>query len=803
MHVFRKNLAGSVLTLLMATTASTGFSAQDNYDAAYAKLRSNPGNFSWLQERSIEDVNFANMILCKIKKSAADNIKMVGAGPYVVAVQEGICDKSQNITAATQDGSTSTQVRYEYSVVDSQYDAATNTLTAKFWIRPTETELEDVRADSRRYVKYTHGKVTIKLPASEVGFDEVSWVHLPVDVNTGAETSNSFSQAIGYGAMRPVSDGNGGFTISHVNFYKSYWNPDGFTKWMNLARTGPRGSVSLIGTVSASEWDNNLQKDVSIPYNLNANDTEFVRSRYNSATNTWGAPICFDRTNVKYNTWNYNLYDEAGNLINITSNVNVNYTGSNNTHYRGNYSNNGFWIPDAAQAEIATAGTVNVEVEGQSGSKQAGVVTVRNGSLRKVVNTQTVLSDLDSVILNYWKCPSGGTCSNVQIAWNSTQQKFVYVSNGVIGTTALQDSDLPQGDLWVNTNTGINYVIRGVWSSGANGWKVYWSSILGNSAKATSRQEKRLTTAELNALSGVTLNCIGNCPMWNGNVMNTYNAGKQYVSNGALNQASNNGSAFGFSYTFNPSTGKLYNAAQQTALEYTAFKASSVTSSNSVQSGPLIPVNVKSLADLSKAAKCNANDADANTTNVCPWNYENTLSEYYIWRSGERQWEKDWNLTVNGVTPTLDDQMYVTYTCPANREGCASGAKSVLNYNGPGRLWGIPNKCVDAENYMVACTSATKNQQWINKFNLTSSPVDTNKSTDFVVDAAGKKYFILPQGSGEFYPQKNSCGLTLGTPQPQVNVADIFSATKVDLSPAPLDPLTAPVSVRDGEIVNK
>lgn len=806
MSIINKKL----VSILPVVLASTCFASDDtSFNAALARLRSNPSNYSWLQERSMEDVNFANMVLCTIKKSRTDDYAMVGKGPYVIAIQEGSCDKDQNIKSAVAESGASSETRYAYAVADSQFDAASNSLNIKFWMPPTETELEEARADSRRFLKYTHAKVKISLalPASDVGFEEVTWVHLPVDANTGLETSNNFADSLGYGAMRPVSDGNGGFTISHVNFYKSYWNPTGFTKWMNLARTGGRGQVSLVGTVSAGEWDSSLQKDVPIPYNLNANDTEFVRSRYNSSSNTWGAPICFDRTTVKYNTWNYNLYDEAGKQINITSNVDVNYTGTGNKAYRGNYSNDGLWLPDAAQAEIAQAGSANVTVQDQAGVKKSGVVKVNHSSLRKITNTQTSLSDLDSVILNYWKCPSGGTCSSVQIAWDKTQQKFVNVNNGVItSNSVVAYSDLPNGDLWVNTSTGITYIVRGVWANVGGTWKADWANNLSNSTKATSRIERKLTASELTALNGVALSCIGNCPMWDnaGTTIKTYNAGKQFISGAAVNQDGSTGSAFGYTYTFNATTGKLVNDAQSSApLEYTAFKASTVTTSKSAQSGPLIPTSVKTLAVLSKAAKCNANDADANTTSVCPWNYENTLSEYYIWRSGERQWEKDWRLTVNGEAPQLDDRLRVSFTCPANREGCDAGAKFSLDYNGPGRLWGVPNKCVNAENYLEACTSATKNQQWINKFNLTGSPVDTNKTTDFVLDASGKKYFILPQGSGEFYPQKNSCTLTLGTPKSQVNVADIFSATKVDLSPIPLDLTTTDVKVRDGEYVSQ
>lgn len=151
----------------------------------------------------------------------------------------------------------------------------------------------------------------------------------------------------------------------------------------------------------------------------------------------------------------------------------------------------------------------------------------------------------------------------------------------------------------------------------------------------------------------------------------------------------------------------------------------------------------------------------------------------------------------------LDNRLNVTFECPPNREGCTAGAKFVMDYNGPGRLWGVPNKCVDSENYASDCTNNTINKQWINKFNLTKSAVDADKTTDKVVGSDGKTYFILPQGSGEYYMPKNTCTARLGTPLPAVAMADIFVASKVDLSSSPLDPLKDDVTVRDGEVVKK
>jgi hypothetical protein len=127
----------------------------------------------------------------------------------------------------------------------------------------------------------------------------------------------------------------------------------------------------------------------------------------------------------------------------------------------------------------------------------------------------------------------------------------------------------------------------------------------------------------------------------------------------------------------------------------------------------------------------------------------------------------------------------------------------MLNYNGPKQLWGIPNRCVDPKDYTkeVDC-NGQGDKQWLNKFNLTKSPINADESKDFVVSAtnSSKKYLILPQGSNEFYGTKNACtevALTNGVFAP-VKTDDYYNPTMTDIGVIPLNYKTEPVTVRDG-----
>jgi hypothetical protein len=149
----------------------------------------------------------------------------------------------------------------------------------------------------------------------------------------------------------------------------------------------------------------------------------------------------------------------------------------------------------------------------------------------------------------------------------------------------------------------------------------------------------------------------------------------------------------------------------------------------------------------------------------------------------------------------------VRYTCPEGR-GCAKDSKVVLNYNGAGQLWGIPNRCVSSDDPDVEVDCSESNIQWVNKFNLTASPVNASKVTDKATKLgdATKEYWILPQGSGEWYEKKKdnsnnllACDVTLPTGTPQtVDVDAYYKANMTDIGTPPLNYKTTPVSVQNG-----
>jgi hypothetical protein len=765
----------------------------ETYSYALSKLRANPDNYNWLQERSVEGVDFASMVLCLIKATGADMGTQINKGPYLATVTLGSCDKNSTPSTSSDSSGASTGTMYEYFVMNSTSDG-TN-LDVKLWIPYNK----DVDTDSQKKEIRARFIFPLNRSGSDIGFSEMYFKGLTTD-DAGNILSNT---PMMYGFMKPEPTSNG-YKLIHAE--RANWGSGEVENWMNLTRTGTGANVTLSGWTQSAIWSNTDGKDMPATFVVAANQNEILRQQTFKGVTT--APICFNRNSSKFNTWNYNLYDAStGLLVGANSNYQIRYG-----DYRGNYGSNNFWLPNVALQEIYAKAnkTADITLEDGSTTKNA-TVTVSNGGLWKVKKTETSLSELADMTFSTW-------INNTErrIYWDKTAQIF---KNEIGGTAA----SLPTWDtIWLN-GPGVSYALRApktsVTVNGFTSSQVNWAG-LSNTSKVIYRQETRASETELQSINGKTLNCVDNCPFWKTDTPNSastqvYNHSawdvNKAVNNKTFNGNNNYEAGKAYQYTYNHAQRKLFNT--DTAYESTAIEIggnlrtnwTSTDNAKNISSGALVLDEVHPLlTDVIPNSLCTWDNA---RRYVCGWDYENTLTEYYYWRSGEYTWDKQWTVKIDGVAPTLSDPIMVKYTCPAGRTDCAPGSKLVLNYNGPGQLWGIPNRCVSADDYTVSVDCNTSgDKQWLNKFNLTTSPVNADKTTDKVtkVSDASKEYWILPQGSGEWYNKKGvgtaaecSVALPSGTAQP-IKVDDYYKPSMTDIGSPPINFRTTPVSIQNG-----
>jgi hypothetical protein len=456
------------------------------------------------------------------------------------------------------------------------------------------------------------------------------------------------------------------------------------------------------------------------------------------------------------------------------------------------------WLPDVAMKEIHSKSnkTADILIEDGPNTKN-GTVTVSDGGFRKVKKVETKLNDLADMTFNVWMGQA-----EQRVHWNKTDERFQLENGSPLDFSSIANWD----SIWLN-GPGVGYMLRAksVWDIAQQRNIPDWTSLT-NDSVAISRMEYQVSESELNALNGKTLNCLSNCPFWNpnSNVITNANAGDKTKP---VNNTSINGSGYesgkGYQYVYDHTQKKLFNTHANYSQIPIEINSELKTNWNqgdnfpSIHTGALVLNDTNSLDDMITRAQCTWNN-----NYICGWDYENTISEYYYWRSGHYSWDKQWTVKINGVVPELPEQLMVRYACPAGKD-CAEGSKIVLNYNGAGQLWGIPNSCVSQDDMEeVDCSDQNTSKFWVNKFNINSSPVNASKLTDKVTKLtdSSKEYWVLPQGSGEWYEKKvGACELTLptGAAQP-VNVDDYYKASMTDIGVPPLDYKVAPVTIQNG-----
>jgi len=780
MKTFFKGFIAAITCLpLLAFSADT----TETYTYALSKLKANPDNYNWLQERSVEGVDFASMVLCLIKATGADMGTQINKGPYLATVTLNGCNK--NSTPSTSVDGASTGTVYEYFVINSTSDG-TN-LDVKLWV-PFNKDVDQDSTDKEIRARFIF---PLSRSGSDIGFSEMYFKGLSTDTS-GNIISNT---PMAYGFMKPEATANG---YKLIFAERANWGGGEQESWMNLTRTGTGADVTLSGWTQSSIWSNTDGKEMPATFVVAANQNEILRQQ--TYKNVTTAPICFNRNSSNFNTWNYNLYDATtGLLVGSNSNYQIRYG-----DYRGNYGGNNFWLPTTALEEIYAKSdkTATITLEDGSTTKTASV-TVNNGGMWKVRKIKTTLEELAGMSFSTWI-----DNNEKRIFWDKTALRFKLESDSSNVTIPTNwDS------LYLN-GPGVSYVVRAPKTTGPAPWDVNqtttipnWSGLT-NASVVTYRMETRASEAELEALRGQTLTCVVNCPMWNAASSDIVSVNASDPTQ-AVNKMTPNGSYYetgkAYQYNYDPDQRKLFNTTVNSASAIEIGGALKTTYNRnlvnkSIYSGALVTTALNTVVDASRCTW--------NTNWLCGWDYENSIDQYYYWRSGEHQWEKQWTVKINGVVPTLEDPIMVKYTCPSGRTDCTPGSKVVLNYNGPGQLWGIPNRCVSADDYTVSvnCNDNSVNKQWLNKFNLTTSPVNADKTTDKVtkVSDASKEYWILPQGSGEWYNKKGAgtaadCSVTLptGTSQP-INVDTYYKPAMTDIGSPPLDFRTTPVSIQNG-----
>ena len=186
------------------------------------------------------------------------------------------------------------------------------------------------------------------------------------------------------------------------------------------------------------------------------------------------------------------------------------------------------------------------------------------------------------------------------------------------------------------------------------------------------------------------------------------------------------------------------------------------------------------------------------SSKICPWQARGGLSTFYIWETGENDWQKLSLLESGGTPVKFDPPMLVKYTHPttsttSNSGKSYAGASFYLEYGGFGDLWGIPEYCVNAQTGAKVDCSSDGTTRWVNEFVIAAGSGATNvsnSSTEYVIKPLEIEQTMQPASSASAC---NDAGLSLGG----VSLPDSSLWSDPDIGDKPT--VTGPPAVVSGD----
>merc|ERR1719473_1288310 len=198
-------------------------------------------------------------------------------------------------------------------------------------------------------------------------------------------------------------------------------------------------------------------------------------------------------------------------------------------------------------------------------------------------------------------------------------------------------------------------------------------------------------------------------------------------------------------YTFNAGTGALTEKSSGLSAAIGTSNSNYYSSSGDYKSpahfGPFVP-NVAADKDL---LKC-----DWNENLVCIWQAFEALDNLYFYQSGEQG--RRFTLTASdGKTVSFQSALNLIYThsgTMSNSGKSYDNAKSLLSYEGPGRLTGLPTFCLNPNTGSLAteCVPEGHANSTANGFDINIDP------TSVLEDSDENKYYAKMQTMEEIYP---------------------------------------------------
>jgi hypothetical protein len=609
-------------------------------------------------DESMESMQTVNMILCLMAQTRAAD--MVNQGAYLALVDEDKCEQGQNQSSAGATGQSSggqAAALSKWTIVSTRADNNSPQLV-KIWVPGQADDREG--GNILVELTVTEGKSAAKPYGSFVlNFKGVG----DTGLLQGGSPSGNYIDLM-QGSLFTVASGGSASQFKFINLSGSEIagspiSDFGRREAANVVLNDGSGASGRARALRSETGDFDGPGPQGITteaasYTLDFNSANVLRAKDVDSDNVADAQKCLSRSNFNSQAWRYNLYD-------ATSGARVALNSGFPFVYAGQYGHVGYFGVWYEGGNLPDGATI-AKMDYASNTSTAYTVRVAPGKLVKRTANTLALSELQGAELYYFG-DVGGDLGQYLVTVNGSNQ-FIATDSVVWGNGGRTTTPITPTDI-----TPANNTMLGLWSDALGGNVNY---VGGGTSVVFYAQEFVQPNDAAFTGGAVTLNCYQRCL-------------KGGLTQADVDAAAGNQSALYYADKFNPGDvpyaysvdvvgGKLrVRDHLGNAVSAAALDLSSLGHDWGISTGEMITGTVAN-----------------------PWEvYGAAVS--YRYETGSNNWNQQ--VTVQRASDSsyvaFDRPLQFNYTFAAgdNRnpnETAQVGKKFMLQYGGPGELWGFP-----------------------------------------------------------------------------------------------------------------
>lgn len=698
---------------------------------------------AYVYDASMESLETVNMILCLMDQTGAT--EMVNQGAYIALVDEDKCEQGKNQSSSGETGQSSGgQVsRFSNWTIDSTRADNSSPQIVKIWI-PVSPSNNGPGTDPR-----DQQRIMVEVTASEGVSDTSPFGSFNLNFKGVVDASlmggpSGTDVALMQGTLMTVDNNQNQPQFRFINLSgDALPGSTGFDYSHTEAANVILDDATGTGGVALTSVDESYNDGFGLFQSSDAfaiafNDTHLLRGEDTNGDNLVDASSCKSRNDFDTQVWRYNLYhtaDGAFNGANVTAGQRVELNSGFPFTYdtdndgtdesQGWVGYHGIW---SEQGDI-TDGTSITRFDYNSNASSQYTVHVAPGKLmRRSANTE-LLSSLQGMEFQYWGQHPTLNISNEWLVTVDGANDFQITGvvswgdNGRnVSTTIDHDNNPATAEVSVVSALPLSdNQSLWLWSDNLGGNIVYLHEniIAAINRTVTYYAEEFITAGDEtlfpSGVTSVTLYCYDQClpgGLTQTDVDNATSNFDLYYSYAGTP----------FEYTLSVSNNKVLLTDNSNGLVVSAAGLDMTTLGNDwgINTGEMLTTPLANAAE--------------------PWRvYDEPVS--YRFETGSNDWNQMTSVSDSqGVLATFDRPLQFNYTHStandANGSSTYDGDKFLLEYGGPGDLWGFP------------WVDSGENNRWYAAVTLADDVELSSGSNTFVVKAIEKELSIQDDPAG-------------------------------------------------------